>query len=198
MLNRKPHTVSYLLSIFSPEFFWPLTFAVRVYTTGEGEKKKNPTKTQKPNKRKTKAPTNISRTHPTSHMKALAGCKDDKIIAASEPACPCCSSFAENSDLRVPHQNIPDPHVFLSSAAINNMCSMFSVLGGFFVAFLKFYKKTVCFLWHLLSYLILYSFKRKDKILCPCWRLVVTRKQYFFLPTALTFLCANAVNIQSV
>lgn len=141
----------------------------------------------KQSKQKTKASTNSSQTHPTNQMKALAGCKDDKIIAASKPTWPCYLSFAENSDLRVPHWNIPDSHVSLSSATINNMYSRaYSGLcfGRVFVAFLKFYKgMSISCDKHLFSYLILYIFKRKyKKIVCPCWRLVVTQKEHFFSP----------------
>lgn len=131
------------LYIFSPELFWPLTFAVSIYTTGE-EKKNHQNKT----KQKTKAPTNSSQTRPTNQMKALAGCKNGKIIAASEPAWPCCSSFAENSDLRVPHWNIPDPHVF--SALLLLICAAGLILVSvffFFCGFFKVLQRNVCFLW---------------------------------------------------
>lgn len=126
--------------------------------------------------------------------KALAGCKDDKIIAASKPAWPCCSNFAENSDLRVPHWNIQDPHVSLSSAAINNMCSRAysGLCAGDFLCccwsfiFLEVLQRSVCFLWQtFILILILYGFKR-GKILCPCGRLIVTQKQYIFFSLLLS------------
>lgn len=130
-------------------------------------------------------------------MKALAACWDENITAAAKPVWPC-ASFPKISDLRASHWNIPDPRVSLSSAAINNMGSR-AYSDLWFGAFWGL-QRNVCFLWqtfiHILDILQFYK-KRQKKSLSLLEIDWDTKAGSFFL-IAISLLCANALNIQSV
>lgn len=61
--------------------------------------------------------------HPTGQMKALAGCKEDR-IGALKPPWYYCWSFAENSDLRVLIETLQILIALCKLATINNMHNM--------------------------------------------------------------------------
>lgn len=114
-------------------------------------------------------------------MKVLA----DKVIAVSEPAWPCRSNLAENSDLRVMteiFQILMSPWSLLLLITWSQFW-VFILVWGFFMAFFKFYKgMSVSCDKHLFSYWILYNLKRKDikfYVLVEHW-FIVTQKQHFF------------------
>lgn len=102
------YLLTQLLFIFSPVLheFWTILSRF----TKQEEKKKGKWKPRVPS-------------HPTGQMKALAGCKEDR-IGALKPPWYYCWSFAENSDLRVLIETLQILIALCKLATINNMHNM--------------------------------------------------------------------------
>lgn len=176
--------------------FWPLICAVRIYATGEGKKPKQTNQqkqTQKtPKQQQQKIPTNHFQTHPSNQMKALTGCKDEKITTASKPTWPCWEVLLKTLTWGL---LIEIFQIFMSPWALLLLITwaagliLISVLGVF-VAF-SVLQRNVCFLWQTFILILdtLQFYKKRQKLLCPCWRLIETQKKEFFCHCTHILMC---------